>query len=91
MNEDIIFDFSRLRGRIVEIFSSQRNFSKYINMSESMISARLNNDIEMTNKEIIQWANALEIEITEIPRYFFTEKVQKGEQRGGEITCQQMN
>ena len=80
MEEKIFFDYSKLRGRIKEVFGTQDNFAKKVKMGRVGVSQRLNNLIDFSDKEILRWSNALKIELEGIPLYFFTPKVQKGEQ-----------
>ena len=72
-----MYDYSKLRGRIVEKFGSQRNFSEKIDLSERTIGLKLNNLISFNQSDIETWSTHLEITRDEIPDYFFTKKVQK--------------
>lgn len=76
---EIVFDRNKLKGKIKEVFSTQQNFAKAVGMSESSISSRLNNETELSNKEIRVWAEKLDI-LENISEYFFTLVVQKQEQ-----------
>ena len=78
-DEEIVFDRNKLKGRIKEVFSTQQNFAKAVGMSESSVSSRLNNETELSNKEIGIWAEKLGI-LENILEYFFTLIVQKQEQ-----------
>ena len=80
MEEKIIFNYSKVKGLIKEKFGTQERFAKAVNMSRTAISQRLNNIIDFSDKEIIKWCIALEIEFKNIPIYFFTVEVQKHEQ-----------
>lgn len=75
MKEEIVFDRNKLKGRIKEIFSTQQNFAKAVNMSVPAVSARLNNETELSNREIRIWAEKLDV-LEEIPSYFFNLVVQ---------------
>ena len=79
-DEEIVFDRNKLKGRIKEVFSTQQNFAKAVGMSESSVSSRLNNETELSNKEIRIWAEKLGI-LENILEYFFTIVVQKQEQK----------
>lgn len=81
MENDVAFDYSKLRGKIKEVFGTQEVFSKSVNMGRVAVSQRLNNSIDFSDKEISRWCISLGIELTEIPIYFFTPKVQKIEQK----------
>lgn len=79
-DEDIIFDFSKLRGRIKEIYGTQSSFATAMLMNEATLSNKLNNNVEFSPKEIVRACLLLSIELEEIDKYFFTLKVQKAEQ-----------
>ena len=46
------FDYSKLNGRITEIFNSQKKFAKAMDLSERSISLKLNNQRYWKNNEI---------------------------------------
>lgn len=65
------FSYNKLRGKIVEIFGSQKEFSKRIGLSEQSITAKLNGRSEFSQNDIINWSDALRIALDEIGTYFF--------------------
>ena len=65
------FDYSKLNGRIVEVFGTQLNFSIAMGLSERSISLKLNNKVAWKNTEIAKAAKLLKIKHSEIPKYFF--------------------
>jgi transcriptional regulator with XRE-family HTH domain len=69
------FDFSKLRGKIREIYKTQADFAKAIGISTVSLSAKLNNQVQFTSGEIEKSTEALNIPKKEIPIYFFTKKV----------------
>lgn len=69
------FDYSKLRGKIREIFKTQDEFAKAIGLSNTSVSAKLNNKVEWTQQEINKASEVLKISESEIFAYFFTEKV----------------
>lgn len=78
--EEIIFDFSKLRGRIKEIYGTQTSFAVAMLMNEATLSNKLNNNVEFSLKEIYRACLLLCIDIEkELKPYFFTLKVQKTE------------
>ena len=79
-DEDIVFDFSKLRGRIKEIYGTQTVFAVAMLMNEATLSNKLNNNVEFSPKEIIRACLLLSIELKDVNIYFFTLKVQKNEQ-----------
>lgn len=78
-DEDIVFDFSKLRGRIKEIYGTQTAFAVAMLMNEATLSNKLNNNVEFSPKEIIRACLLLSIELKDVNIYFFTLKVQKYE------------
>ena len=41
----LAFNYSRLKGRIVEKFGNQKNFAKAMNWSEKTLSKKINGDV----------------------------------------------
>lgn len=80
-DEYIEFDFSKLRGRIKEIYGTQTAFALAMLMNEATLSNKLNNNVEFSPKEIIRACLLLSIDFKEINLYFFTLKIQKTEQK----------
>lgn len=70
-----MFDYCKLRGRIKEVCMTQDAFAKAIGIGRVSLSQRLNNQLDFTQKEIYDSVNALNLEIGDIPSYFFTKKV----------------
>ncbi len=70
------FDYSKLDGRIKEVFGSQGVFAANIKLSERTVSLKLNNIREWKQTEIISCCEVLNITPSEIPDYFFAPKVQ---------------
>lgn len=68
-------NYGKLKGRIVEKFGTQKNFVKAINRSERTVSLKLSGKIDFTQGDILIWCNALDIELIEIPSYFFVSNV----------------
>lgn len=69
------FDYSKLRGKIREVFGTQSKFAKAMGLSSVTLSAKLNNTVQFTQTEINKACGLLGIPIEFIPVYFFTEKV----------------
>lgn len=74
------FDYSKLRGRIKEVFGTQDIFAKAIGINKGLLSRSLNNSREFSQKEINKSCAALKVSPEQIPLYFFAQKVQKHEQ-----------
>lgn len=75
----MMFNYDKLRGRIVEKFGTQMAFSKALGVSERTLSLKLNNRIFFTQDEISKCSNLLDISMSDIQDYFFTQKVQNFE------------
>ena len=71
------FDYSKLRGRIVEILGNQNELASILGISLVSLSRKLNNKVRFSTDDIITIAEVLKIPDTEIGIYFFTLKVSK--------------
>lgn len=69
------YDYSKLRGKIREVFGTQDKFAKILEISEATLSKKLNNGSEFTQKEIRIACDCLGIKPCEIPLYFFSFEV----------------
>ena len=76
------FDYSKLRGKIKEVYGTQDNFATKLGIGRVSLSQRLNNFLDFSQEEINKSCEILGIKKEEIPIYFFTPKVQKHEQIG---------
>ena len=79
--KEIISDFSKLRGKIKEVYGTQNAFATEMVMNEATLSNKLNNNVEFSPKEIVRACYLLEISFEEIKPYFFTLKVQETERK----------
>jgi len=69
------FDYSKLRGKIRELYHTESDFAKEIGLSKASLSAKLNGRVEFNQGEIICASHSLGIAAESIHEYFFTEKV----------------
>lgn len=71
------FDFSKLRGRIVEKYGSVSAFAQDIGLSTAAASYRLNNKTPWTGQEMYRviGPDCLDIAPGDISAYFFSPKV----------------
>lgn len=69
------FDYSKLRGRIVEKFGTQKQFGKAMNISEASLTLKLAGTSNFTQGEIYRAMSLLELEGSAIAQYFFTPRV----------------
>lgn len=77
--EKIIFDFSKLRGRIKERYRNESVFSEVAKISKPSLSAKLNNKTYFKPSEIVEISEILEIPDDEVKSYFFKQKVRFSE------------
>lgn len=73
------FDYSKLRGKIVEKYGSQTEFAKAMQCSERTLSLKLNGNVMWRQDEICRAIEALNLSESDIHDYFFTMKVQDNE------------
>ncbi len=78
------FDYSRLSGRIVDVYGSRRKFAEAmrnsgVQMSEHTMSLKMNNKVYWKQPEINVACDLLGIPEDSIATYFFTQKVQNFE------------
>ena len=68
----VAFDYSKLRGRIIEKYGMNKVFAEAINVSPATLSQKLNNRRFFNQAEIYTAAQVLEIEPGTVASYFFT-------------------
>jgi len=73
--ERIIFDYSRLKGRIVEKCGSQKAFAALLGISEPTLTAKLNCSSYFTQGEMLRAIDILDIDQGAATDYFFTVRV----------------
>lgn len=72
----MIFNYNRLRGKIIEKYGSQSEFAKMMNWSEKTLSAKMNNKISWKQTDICKVIELLGLSKYDIQEYFFTLEVQ---------------
>ena len=71
-DDEIIFDFSKLRGRIKEIYGTQSAFAIAMLINDATLSNKLNGNVEFSSKEIYRACLLLCIDMDkELSQYFF--------------------
>lgn len=65
------FDYSKLKGKIKEVFNTQEAFADAIEMNRVTLSLSLNNKREFSQSEMMKSCKALNFEPIDIPLYFF--------------------
>lgn len=69
------FDYSKLRGKIIEKYGSQTAFVREFGVSDNTFSMKMNNKVRFTSDDIIKISSMLGISESQIGIYFFTRKV----------------
>lgn len=75
-----LFDYSKLRGKITEIYGSQAKFAVAMGMSEKALSDKLTGKKPWKQPEMALAVQLLRGSEAGIPELFFTLKVQNIEQ-----------
>ena len=68
------FQYDKLRGRIREICGTDLMFAKLIGISNTTLSAKLNNKSEFSQPEILKAVEILKLDKADIPKYYFCPK-----------------
>lgn len=68
----MVYDYSKLKARIVELFGTQQNFAKALGTNDAYVSKKLKNQSQFKQADIIKWCELLKIEPYEVGIYFFT-------------------
>ena len=74
--QKIEFDYSRLRGRIIEKFGNFTEFAKATGQKKSNLSSKLRNKVRIRSEEMVAWSapDKLDIPPAELHAYFLTPK-----------------
>ena len=70
------FDYSKLLGRIIEVYGNQGNFAIAMRLSERTMSLKLNNIRPWKDNEIKKAMKLLKLPENKVHLYFFKEEVQ---------------
>ena len=73
----MVFDYSKLLGRIKEKGFTQESLAKHIGITPGAMSLKLNNQTHFKQKEMFAICEALDIPISDIGEYFFAAKVRE--------------
>lgn len=71
----IVYDYSKLLGRMREKDYTQSTLSKAVGMSEVSLNVKLGNKVNFKQSEITRICNALDIAADNIPLYFFAREL----------------
>lgn len=72
----LMFDYSKLRGRIIEKYGSQSKFAEHMECSERTMSLKMLGKVEWKQSEIHKAVILLDLKDQDICSYFFTPKVE---------------
>lgn len=73
--EVVTYDYSKLKGRIVEVCETRRKFAARLGISYPTVLNKLASRTDFTQAEIERACAVLGISKTEIAEYFFTPRV----------------
>ena len=65
------FNYSKLRGRIIEMYGSQRTFAEKMKMSNETLSRKLTGKTYFRQDEICKISELLGIKTEQFDSYFF--------------------
>lgn len=77
--QKILYDYSKLRGRIKEKIGTEGEFARRIGRTPNYISKVFRNESNFYQEDIAVGSEVLEIEPVDIGSYFFTTMVHKNE------------
>ena len=69
------YDFSKLKGRIIEVFGTRKDFGKAMKWSNVTTTSRVNGASQWKQDEIDKAVELLHIDAAEIGEYFFRKVV----------------
>ena len=77
------FDYSKLKGKIREVFGKNSPFAKAIGTTSVSLNNKLNRGVSFTQTEIDKAIDVLKLSKADIPVYFFcTKSSEITEQKG---------
>ena len=66
----MLFDYSRLKGRIIEKFNTMAAFAEFIGVTPAMVTSKIASGSPFNTDTMVRWADALEIEQIDYGAYF---------------------
>lgn len=70
-----MFDYQKLKGKIVEVFKTQAAFAEAMGMDLTSLNQRLNGKVEWKTTEIVKACGLLNIDLSDAWMYFFVKKL----------------
>lgn len=71
------FDYSKIKGKIRELGLTQKEYAKYLGITETTLNLSFRNKRHFTQPEIAKTMQLFNEPIENMKHYFFTEKVKK--------------
>ena len=65
------YTYNKLRGRIIEKYTTQGVFAEKIGLSETSVSNKMTGKSGFNQEDIVKWCETLEIPLDEAGQYFF--------------------
>lgn len=69
------YDYSKLKGRIVEKYGTQRAFAEALGTTQVAVSNKMNQKSGFDTKDIERWSDLLEIDRADYSLFYFAKKV----------------
>ena len=69
-----MYDYSKLRGRIVEKFGTYTAFFKRLDITPMQGSKKLNGKAGFSQDDMVTWGNLLELDLSDIGPFFCAKK-----------------
>lgn len=66
------YSYKKLRGKIKELYVSQKKFAEKLRVSENSISNKLSCKTEFSQSDVEKWADFLEIRRVDYGEFFYT-------------------
>ncbi|MBO7732811.1 MAG: DUF739 family protein [Methanobrevibacter sp.] len=63
--------FSKLKGRIIEKFGTQKRFAEVLGMHNNLVSQRMQKKIAFSKDDMLKWGKLLDIPPEQFYEYFF--------------------
>lgn len=79
-----MFDYSKLYGKIREVYGTQDSFAEAMGMSRTALNLRLKQKVEWKSPEIVKACKLLHIPLTDTHLYFFSVKSLENKTNGGD-------
>lgn len=67
----VMFDYKKLRGKIREVFGTEKQFAKALGISSTSLSLKFNGESSFKQSQISRCCELLGIPVKEIGQYFF--------------------